>query len=1153
MVDLNPDFPLPSLEEEPARNGLPGAEDHHIPNSQESVDLGAHLERNGGGSQVRPDFLLRRQDQLVQATPPPVAAPSSSAGGSADTFRDKTSAARGALAREIPESSPEPRARSTSVKLRKDAEAGNTSSILPPRDHVTRQIDFTNGSSNHVESGGVTKSRRTSGGKTSSTTRDVYDQIPSGEEGKAVLKAKKAELNKSRKGPANSRTTTPPSLQRTSQDRSKFTPGELPLTPNSRKEAQRQKDEAAKLKRSRMAAAEAAEQRRREALENQRVENARREEQDRIELEERIRTEAEEQRLADEAWLLKDKKQQQEAEDRQIEEGLVEAERLLSNEFEMESAERAEAEKLKEAQKKQEDARLRSVMRLHSTPPTNAQPVKDRPSHLRRSSSALSSTPYIPTGRKSALKSSPILKGSSPALRSPSFTGIGLDQNMPLPRPRERKVSFHGVPDEKETSSRPSIRPQTVVTPHPAAKFKRGTQSLDLDSPEVMSRKGKSITPDTRKSKSVTPHSTLKTSRGSDVGTPDIAIAALLSEKSRTKSITPIQPPKTITPQSSNRIQVIVPSPSKSQRTSSTSSQTIKPGAIAPKSITPVAAPRSVSGAGLPDSKRIVPSVPHWKKARDALKKTESRSASPQVLVSGKIGNTIKAPPVLKPSSQLQTKAQPSAAVAKAKSKSPAVAPEPIVINDAESSSEADESESEVAVVDEVKGRSVTPEVGPSSPVAKRRSSTPKQAPQSPVVIRRSTTPKVKASSPVAPRRSSTPKRGNEAEMETQSRDSSSRDSRSPVIYTQKQHEHQSSVRRQQPSSLAGDRSIQRSEDSSDSESEEDVEMEEPQVVSSKNDDIVAEDDVDMPDVADPPILESPSSSSASNSDSEDAAPPPKLNPRSQKASVPSSQILPIKHSTFQSLVSPSNTPSSCASQDTQDEVDFQLISSLYQASSSAPRSTQAPPTSTPRQQTAVNKAAMKLNGAINKGSLSSPAPTRPPMIGFGASLQGMNAKKSIPSASAPVRSGGRGPSGNGKPLLKSTGRDDSEEESEESDVDSEDGSSSDDNEKLKAKKLVPKLAMSSQQRPAHQSRPQQSSQLAAMMDEPSTSSDSISDSDSDDEDESEKESEAAKIRRNLMAEVAKIHMSQSQAQARRGSMSKSKSPVARKKVGLRK
>jgi len=499
IADLNPDYPLPSLEEEPARNGET-ANPILIPNSQESVDLGAHHGVGRiGSSHVRPGSLRRR---LVEETPPPNY-PSSSAGDSADTLRNKSFAARSNSQREIPESSPvveaPQRGRSASIQLQGVVESRRSGSA--PKQVVQDQAIITNGftagDNDPVPETG-TQSRRRSGGRSSISQDDVYERLPSGDEGAAVLKAKKAELNKLKHTPNNGRFNTPPSLKRLSRDRS--TPGELPLTPNSRREAQRQKNEAEDAKRARIAAAEAAEQRRKESLEIQRIEKARLEEQQRLELDQRIRAEAAEQkRLGQEEEARRQKEiAQQASQDRRIEEGLVEAERVLGTEFELQSPEDKRTGQAPQGRKRH-DGRAAST----------AQVEFERPALLRRSSSAISSTPYIPIGRKSAMKSSPIQKDASPALSSPSFTGVGIEHNMPLPKRKERKVSFHGIPDDIESPKRPAIRPQAVVTPHPGSKKKQPVGSLaardEADFVNSVARKTKSITPDKDKSKAITP------------------------------------------------------------------------------------------------------------------------------------------------------------------------------------------------------------------------------------------------------------------------------------------------------------------------------------------------------------------------------------------------------------------------------------------------------------------------------------------------------------------------------------------------------------------------------------------------------------------------------------------------------------------------
>ena len=623
IADFNPDHPLPSLEEEGPQL-TQTAEPNVIPNSQESVDLGAQFGGNDyfRGSHVRPDFLRHR---FIEETPPPNQS-SPSAGGSADTFRNKKSSSRRSVNREIPESSPvieaQQRGRIASSHGPRLSEARRSASA--PKQLVKDSTVHTNGQTadgNGQASQAEAQSRRQSGRRSSVTNEDVYEQMPNGEEGVAVLKAKKAELNKLKHTPSNGRFNTPPSLKRPSRDRS--TPGELPLTPNSRREVQRQKDDAEEARRARMVAAEVAEQRRKENLEVQRLERARLEEQERLELEERIRVEAEEQRRLEEAReKAREQREaaQQASQDRRIEEGLVEAEKVLGTEFELPSP-------VVETAKAAQFQRPKHVSPAVIAPSNGV----SNPSELRRSNSALSSTPYIPTGRKSAMKSSPL---ASPALSSPSFTGIGIDHNMPLPRSRERKVSFHGVPDDNDMPSRPAVKTPLVVTPHLVGKKKQKLGSVNTEAEanlvNTVTRKTKSITPDQNKTNSITPRQRSQVAQDGS-GSLKQQGEAVKSDMQTRKSITPLSSAKPSTPQPASSAQNLAYNADPRKQLNLE---------VAPKNlastvstaVTSTIVPRSATGAILPPRTRIIPAArPAYKiKAEQQEIENKSRSSSPR-------------------------------------------------------------------------------------------------------------------------------------------------------------------------------------------------------------------------------------------------------------------------------------------------------------------------------------------------------------------------------------------------------------------------------------------------------------------------------------------------------------------------------------------
>lgn len=423
--------------------------------------------------------------------------------------------------------------------------------------------------------------------------------------------------------------------------------------------------------------------------------------------------------------------------------------------------------------------------------------------------------------------------------------------------------------------------------------------------------------------------------------------------------------------------------------------------------------------------------------------------------------------------------------------------------------------------------RRSTPRIVPQSPVSTRRSSTPKPLQPSPGIARRSVTPKAVSGSPVITRRSATPKAAvvsqtmpqsgtppridDEVDIETQSRDSSIRDSRSPVVYTQQEREEQDRLARAK--TQAGP---EQSDDSSSSDSEDDVEMLDAKMYASPKADVAIpaspQNDIEMEEARPSSKLSSPDS--LSNSDSDDNLPVPKLTPRlnSNPAPKPSQVANPLRSTLFHHLVSPSNTDSNASpassvrTNDTQDEVDYQLISSVYEASSPQSR----PSLTQPAQVNRINR--------LEKTNKSSPV--RPPAIQFGSSLSLMNAKKVVPGSQLGTSGSGLRSSVTGKPLLKSTGRDDSDDSSSDEDSDSDESTSPVNN---------------VSQHPVGVS--ENSQRLQAMMEQDSSSdSESGSGSDSGSESEEEipyeEETEAGRIRKELMAEVAKLHASQGSSQS---------------------
>ncbi|PQE03957.1 hypothetical protein CJF31_00003043 [Rutstroemia sp. NJR-2017a BVV2] len=216
------------------------------------------------------------------------------------------------------------------------------------------------------------------------------------------------------------------------------TPGTLPLTPNSRKierEAQLQQNkQVEKDKEARKAAAAAAE--------------------------ERLR--AEKERLSKE-------------EERKLEERRSDALRKEKEEFEAQQARKKESDRLRKEIEEEDRANAAKIKppkhteKKESTRASSksAEPQERKSSTPRATPSTVilpprSSTPHIPTGRKSALKkipSSQLAPSSSPEA---SFKDVSLEAQLPLPSKKSpRRVSFNM--NDTTTPSKPeAIKPSTL-------------------------------------------------------------------------------------------------------------------------------------------------------------------------------------------------------------------------------------------------------------------------------------------------------------------------------------------------------------------------------------------------------------------------------------------------------------------------------------------------------------------------------------------------------------------------------------------------------------------------------------------------------------------------------------------------------------------
>ena len=608
VSDLDPDQALPSLEEEEEAE-IEQDNNHIVPNSQESVILG-----DNSFGQVSSTF----HHVLVAATPSPP--PSLKSESDTDTFTFKFTGKRRNRPEEIQESSQErgeQRSQSRSLAVNGFTEIGVSATSKSASPLIIEQAGITNGfsSSSRRISSGVLASGKANGHRAAPRSKEsIYDQIVTGDEGASFMRNKKSQKKNS---PPNGTFSTPTSARRLSREDS--TPKQLDLTPQSLKHVQRQREEADEARKARLAGAEAAEQRRREADEARELEEASRitqEEADRIKNEELKRNEA--------AKIAREKKEREAEEQRLAEEQAV-IERL---------AEKVRAERsARETAEEEENAKRIGTSPLDERRRMTSSPLLSRAVSGAR---AQSSTPFIPTGRKSSLKSSSI-NGSSPAPRRLSSTGVSIDDNMPLPSTRSRsprRVSFiegdlHDTPVRSESKN----GPRKPSTPHPAASQSKG--------------KGKGITPGSVPAKTITPVPVSSKARGKTITPSTSKIAA--PGPNASKAITPttfaskiVAPsPKPSRPRSSKSVTPDMAPPKKAITSQPTKSQVIIPSSSAPPP-----AQRSASGAILPparaQSKILPPGRPVYRSSGS------DRSFSPQVPVQGGRVATSVMPPAVK-------------------------------------------------------------------------------------------------------------------------------------------------------------------------------------------------------------------------------------------------------------------------------------------------------------------------------------------------------------------------------------------------------------------------------------------------------------------------------------------------------------------------
>ncbi|PBP19569.1 hypothetical protein BUE80_DR009588 [Diplocarpon rosae] len=504
---MDPDKPLPSCENGEGIHGTPKIngsipDANVIPNSQESVILGNATGHSPSLRHVR--HFIPETAKEIRETPPPSPPTEVPAPFYKSTSADhqKRQPAKWHLdndsdaASHVDRSSP---LRETSARAQSQVPSSRAKSA--PSFHIQRTTDLGTSVSTAATSppsvdqrplkkGLSPFSRRrpeshaaapeTNGQISRSHDEDsIYDVVVTDDEDAAILRLKKSTL-KIRNSPnsglpgmewAKNKFSTPPNASRRSP-----VSRELLMTPSSK---QRQEKQADELRNTRLAA-EA-----RQVQENLRAEEerAKREEQERIEVEELQRGENERKESIAKATRLAKEQQIREAEEetrreqtriakekafaeKRVEEQRSAQEKAAADEAEMlrneEETAYEEPRKSSETQKgKEKTHSLVAPCQLKSSPPILG-PPRGNPAR------AQSSTPFIPSGRKSALKpsASSQARGSSSPAGSKSSTdessnGVGIDAQISLPKAANRRVSFR---DETELKITP-IRPPTRIVP----------------------------------------------------------------------------------------------------------------------------------------------------------------------------------------------------------------------------------------------------------------------------------------------------------------------------------------------------------------------------------------------------------------------------------------------------------------------------------------------------------------------------------------------------------------------------------------------------------------------------------------------------------------------------------------------------------------
>ena len=332
----------------------------------------------------------------------------------------------------------------------------------------------------------------------------VYENIESDGEGDAILRRKALKLKNSPSSglpglewaKANKFNTPPNGSRRSSgsRDRREIVPsaGELPLTPASReREKSKQRQEAEEARKAQVAAAAAEEQRKKDAekarqedeeedLRLAKVERAKREEDERLAVEEFNKEEEKRKatRLQREKEIKAEERRKQERVAKEKEEAdrlekvKAEAQRKRKEEEKTQQAKKAAAEQAKVVKKR---ASSESLNQGRNPSPASSQEA------LLSARRQQSSTPFMPLGKKSALKSSGLSQAaptSSPEIRktSPSLCkGGGIETQVPLTK--DRRVSFNDEIQNIETP--PKAQTSRMSTPKlSASKLSKGKHEV---------------------------------------------------------------------------------------------------------------------------------------------------------------------------------------------------------------------------------------------------------------------------------------------------------------------------------------------------------------------------------------------------------------------------------------------------------------------------------------------------------------------------------------------------------------------------------------------------------------------------------------------------------------------------------------------------